>query len=70
MHGIKLGTLYRVLQNAKKYGEPITISKFGSEEIKLKKQIAALPNFENKIVLLSNSDTEQLVSLVMVLENV
>lgn len=69
-HGIKLGTLYRGLQNAKKYGEPIMISKFESEEVKPKKKITASIDFESKIVSLGFSDTEQLVSLVRVLENV
>ena len=46
------------------------ISKFESEEVKPKKKITASIDFENKIVSLSYSDTEQLVSLVRVLENV
>ena len=46
------------------------ISKFESEEAKPKKKITASIDFENKIVSLSYSDTEQLVSLVRVLENV
>ena len=70
MHGIKLGTLYRGLQNAKKYGEPITFSKFESEKVKSQKKITASIDFENKIVSLSYSDAEQLVSLVKVLVNV
>ena len=69
-HGIKLGTLYRGLQNAKKYGEPIMISKLESEEVKPQKKITASIDFENKIVSLSYSDTEQLVSLVRVIENI
>lgn len=46
------------------------ISKFESEEVKLKKKSTASIDFESKIVSLSFSDTEQLVSLVRVLENV
>lgn len=46
------------------------ISKFESEEVKLQKKITASIDLENKIVSLSYSDTEQLVSLVRVLENV
>lgn len=69
-HGVKLGTHYRGLQNAKKFGEPIMISKFENEEVKPQKKITASIDFENKIVSLSYSDTEQIVSLVRVLENV
>ncbi len=46
------------------------IFKFESEEVKPKKKITASIDFESKIVSLSFSDTEQLVSLIRVLENV
>lgn len=46
------------------------ISKFESEEVKPKKKIITSIDFESKIVSLSFFDTEQLVSLVSVLENV